>query len=76
MTAAGTCPDSNFIDEDENTSIGSKSSPYVIKRHGFAQTEFFDDDVDDMGIDIDSSVHSKRSSSTELETREESETLL
>ncbi|XP_067672691.1 G protein-activated inward rectifier potassium channel 3-like [Haliotis asinina] len=73
MTAAGNVPDSTYIDEDENTSIVSKSerypSPYVVKRHGVAQTDFYDDDGD-------SSLRSKRSTSTDLGSREESETLL
>lgn len=75
MTAAGRMPESTggFVDDDENTSIASKSerypSPYVVKRHGAAQTDFDDDD------DFDS-LRSKQSTSTDLGSREESETLL
>ncbi|XP_076445681.1 G protein-activated inward rectifier potassium channel 3-like isoform X1 [Babylonia areolata] len=74
MTAAGRVPESTgvFVDEDENTSLASKSEryphPYVVRRHGAAQTDFDDDDVDDFD--------SKRSISTDLGSRAESETLL
>ena len=75
MTAAGRVPESTgvFVDDDENTSIASKSerypSPYVVRRHGAAQTDFDDDD------DFDS-LRSKQSTSTDLGSRAESETLL
>ncbi|KAK7111486.1 G protein-activated inward rectifier potassium channel 3-like isoform X2 [Littorina saxatilis] len=76
MTAAGRVPESTgvYVDDDENTSIASKSerysSPYVVKRHGAAQTDF-DDDDDDFD-----SLRSKQSTSTDLGSRAESETLL
>ena len=76
MTAAGRVPESTgvFVDDDENTSIASKSerypSPYVVRRHGAAQTDF-DDDDDDFD-----SLRSKQSTSTDLGSRAESETLL
>ena len=75
MTSAGRMPEytGTYVDEDENTSLASKSerypSPVVVKRHGAAQTDF---DVDD---DFDS-LRSKRSTSTELGSRAESETLM
>lgn len=57
-------------DDDENTSLASRPeaapSPYIIKRHGAAQTDFEDEDYDSQ----ESSVQSKT-----FET-EESETLL
>ncbi|BFZ17255.1 hypothetical protein BsWGS_20295 [Bradybaena similaris] len=62
-------------EEEENLSLASKSDrflkhngPYVIKRHGVAQTEYFGDDFD--------SIPSKHSTSTDLGSQEMSETLL
>ncbi|XP_064594701.1 G protein-activated inward rectifier potassium channel 3-like [Liolophura sinensis] len=65
------------IDDDDNTSTLSKPemmpSPYVIKRHGVAQTDFFDNEGDSRR----DSILSKGSVSTEAGSiREESETLL
>ncbi|KAK6169114.1 hypothetical protein SNE40_020228 [Patella caerulea] len=74
MTANGNCPENTYIDED-NASIVSKSerfpSPYIVKRHGVAQTDFYDDDLDSPQ---NSSL--QRSVSTDLGSRDESETLL
>ncbi|BFZ02851.1 hypothetical protein BsWGS_05890 [Bradybaena similaris] len=67
--------DDDEVEEVENASLASKSDrylksngPYVIKRHGAAQTEYFGDDYD--------SLASKQSSSSELDMQEISETLL
>jgi potassium inwardly-rectifying channel subfamily J len=55
-------------DDEEITSIGSTKndkfpSPYVIKRHGFAQTDF-DYDEDDL-ISQESSVQSRQTNESE-----------
>lgn len=65
-----TVQENTYIEDDENTSLGSTKpdrypSPYVIKRHGVAQTDFDDDDLDSQ----DSSIPSRIAA-------EESETLL
>jgi potassium inwardly-rectifying channel subfamily J len=81
MTAAGRMPETTggFLEDDEdeeNTSIASKSerytSPYHCRRHGVAQTDF---DVDD-DLDEFNSLQSKHSTSTDVASRAESETLL
>jgi len=62
-------------EEEDNTSLSLKSDryhkrngPYVVKRHGTAQTDLHGEEYD--------SSRSKRSSSTDLSSQEMSETLL
>lgn len=51
--------ETTFIDDDENTSLSSsKQDPYVVKKHGTAQTDF-DDDFDVETDSQDSSIPSR-----------------